>query len=88
MSVTSLIDLHSGNREELLTPHGYYSLRANPEVMEKSYQMLQASGTPIIYQSQDRGNLYHAALGGLWFALASCWSRGETAPVCQRMYWP
>ncbi len=56
-----LIDLHSGNREELLTPHGYYSLRANPEVMEKSYQMLQASGTPIIYQSQDRGNLYHAA---------------------------
>ena len=56
-----LIDLHSGNREELLTPHGYYSLRANPEVVEKSYQMLQASGTPIIYQSQDRGNLYHAA---------------------------
>ena len=56
-----LIDLHSGNREELLTPHGYYSLRANPEVVEKSYQMLQASGTPIIYQSQDCGNLYHAA---------------------------
>lgn len=54
-----LIDLHGGNKEELLTPHGYYSTIAE-DVAEISYQMLRASGTPIIYASTASGGLYQA----------------------------
>lgn len=56
-----LVDLHGGNREELLTPHGYYSLLADPAVAEVSYQMLQASGTPLIYASKASGGMYQSA---------------------------
>ena len=63
-----LIDLHSGNREELLTPHGYYSLRANPEVVEKSYQ--DAAG----FWDTD-----YLPISGLWQSLSRCLGRLWTA---------
>ena len=56
-----LVDLHSGSGEELLTPHGYYSVLADAEVAQESYQMLQASGTPLIYASKASGGMYQSA---------------------------
>lgn len=53
-----LIDLHGGNKEELLTPHGYYSMLSSEEVATISREMLLASGTPIIYSSKATGNMY------------------------------
>lgn len=55
-----LIDLHGGNKEEILTPHGYYSTLAKEDVAQESFNMLRASGTPIIYASKATGGVYQA----------------------------
>lgn len=64
-----VIDLHGGNKDELLTPHGYYAAMATEETAKESYQMLLATGTPIIYASTATGGLYQA--GALDFNIPS-----------------
>lgn len=59
--VNYLIDLHGGNKEEILTPHVYYSLRGQQSVVEQSKLLACVSGSPIIYESNFQGGLYQAA---------------------------
>lgn len=56
-----VIDLHGGNKEEFLTPHVYFSIRGDKDNVEKSKLLAQASGSPIIYESDFQGGLYQAA---------------------------
>lgn len=59
--VDYLIDLHGGNKEELLTPHVYYSILGDSSVIHQSKELAQVSGSPVIFASSDVGGLYQAA---------------------------
>lgn len=59
--VDYLLDLHGGNKEELLTPHVYYSLLGDKATVQASERLAQVSGSPIIFASSNVGGLYQAA---------------------------
>ncbi|HFU3844609.1 TPA: DUF2817 domain-containing protein [Streptococcus suis] len=59
--VDYLLDLHGGNKEELLTPHVYYSLLGDKATVQASERLVQVSGSPIIFASSNVGGLYQAA---------------------------
>lgn len=59
--VDYVLDLHGGNKEELLTPHVYYSLLGDITTIQTSERLARVSGSPIIFASSDIGGLYQAA---------------------------